>query len=89
MFFCRHRRRVAKIVSRYILIHQRCKRESDQFPGRFSLGIDLRHHKVVGGFLPVQQQAVVTVGEHYAGTAEHLRCFAVEGDVRGWKAPLV
>ena len=42
---------------------------------------------MVGGFLPVQQQAVVTVGEHYAGTAEHLRCFAVEGDVRGLEGP--
>lgn len=65
------------------LIHQRSKREGDQFPAAFPLGIDLCYHEMMGGFFSIQQQAVITVSEHYAGTAEHLRSFVVEGDICG------
>lgn len=38
---------------------------------------------MMGGFFSIQQQAVITVSKHYAGTVEHLRSFIVEGDACG------
>ena len=86
-----HRLRIHKkgtaIKKRYLfcLIYQCRKGKAHQLPPVLLRDIDLGHHKMVGGGLAVQQESVIAVGQHDRGAAapEHLRLFAVEGDIGG------